>query len=66
MSHHLDLAQQRELKAAELHGRRCERNTLKTELDRFVQTHEDASVLRERLAGVEAAIARLEAELGAA
>lgn len=53
----------RKLKEAELAGRRHERGTLQSELDRFIQTHEDPAIVKDRLEALGAEIARLEAEL---
>lgn len=52
-----------QMKESELTGHRYQRNTLKVELDHFIQTHQDITEVSEKLAIVEAEIARLEAEL---
>lgn len=51
------------MKEAELAGRRYQRRTLEIELDHVIQTHQDPSFVRERLADLDASMAKLEHEL---
>lgn len=53
----------REILQAELEGRRYQKGRLESELDHFIQTRQDATVVTGQLATVEAEIARLESEL---
>lgn len=58
-----DRQRKREVKQAELEGRKYLKSRLESELDRFIQTHQDKTAVSEQLATVEAEIARLEEEL---
>ena len=53
----------RQMKESVLTGYRYQRNTLIVELDHFIQTHQDTTEVNDKLATVDAEIARLEAEL---
>ena len=53
----------RKMKETELAGRRYQRSALVLELDHFIQTHQDTSAVTEKLATVDAEIAKLEDEL---
>jgi uncharacterized small protein (DUF1192 family) len=46
-----------------LTGHRYQRNTLQVELDHFIQTHQDTTDVKDKLATLDAEIARLETEL---
>ncbi len=65
MTEHLHIGKpsQRAMKEAELAGRRYQRRTLEIELDHVIQTHQDPSFVRERLADLDASMAKLEHEL---
>ena len=56
-------ARKRQMKEAELEGRKEQRNTLEFELAELRQTRQDLTAVTERLATVVAEIAALEAEL---
>jgi len=56
-------AQAREIRLAELEGRRYQKTRLQSALDHCIQTHQDATPLAEQLATVDAEIARLEEAL---
>ena len=53
----------REIRQAELEGRKYQKSRLESELDHFIQTRQDTTTLADQLATVEAEIARLEDEL---
>ncbi len=54
----------RKIKETELAGHKYQRSSLEVELDHFIQTHQDTTGVTEKLASVNAEIARLEEELG--
>ena len=53
----------REIRQAELEGRKYQKGRLESDLDHFIQTRQDTATVTEQLATVEAEIARLEEEL---
>jgi hypothetical protein len=53
----------RQMKETELAGRKYQKSTLEFELDHFIQTHQDTAGVTEKLAGINAEIAKLEEEL---
>ena len=58
-----DQERKRAIRQAELEGRKYQKSRLESELDRFIQAHQDKTAVSEQLATVEAEIARLEDEL---
>jgi hypothetical protein len=55
----------RKIKETELAGHRYQKSSLESELDHFIQTRQDTSGVTEKLASINAEIARLEEELQA-
>ena len=58
-----DQQRKRDVRQAELEGRKYQKSRLQSELDHSIQTHQDKTTVSEHLATVEAEIARLEEEL---